>query len=268
MSNRGDKSQVYPASAAPVPPPVRPVPAPADDGQFEILESSFEIAPRDDRYMRAAVYGVLAHVPGYGRLARWEARYPTGNLSFGYTRIFADPTTAREGLAGPTDELAEAAGMLEQSRVNPRQRLTKMERSPLEAEVERFARDYPMIVDRLGLSRARIDRLFDPGDVYRPATIDPRVGEIDWEDFRDRHVAGDWGVVGRHDPSSLGDPATLFTIGLQPVALKNSWCIQEGRGVVRSEYPVEGKPAVTIRVITALAGQRYTIMRAFVSNPA
>ncbi len=232
-------------------------------GRVEILNPDYLVVPGSERDSRPPIRAVLALVDGR-RIARWAVNTRFGPPALGYAEIAEDAGRAPTFIGAAHDEMGGLVDQLENAKTNPRGRAMPLEPSLEEIEVARFAREYPIIAETLKLSRIRPKRLFEPGPTWRPP-YDPRLGsvEVDWAMLRDRHCSGDHGALGQHDPAPL-DEATIWLIGLADQATRNRHAIATGRGIVRSVFPVEGRPGVAVHVATALGS--FTHMTIAVPN--
>jgi hypothetical protein len=215
---------------------------------------------------QGAPQGVLAACPGRGRILRWSIRSGHGEELFGYAAVPEDPARPAEILASPQDEVARFTQDF-QAANNFRGggRLLQFEKSAKDAEWERFRQAWPFVSEDLVARRREVERLFDPGAIHYHTGTDAEFGPIEFGyekkvEFRDRHVSGDWGLIGRHDPGRLEDPVAAWLSGLQDQAFRNSYSIARGAGLVRSAYPIKARrPDLVVSVVTALIAGKEAI---------
>jgi hypothetical protein len=166
-------------------------------------------------------------------VARWELNL-AGPGRFGYRQWRESPDLPAEVYVTPDDLTIRVRAEMERQRL--KFGLHRLMPSAFEAEVERFQMQYPLISEKLGLIRHQPARLFEMGTIDHPLRTEAHFAGLEWEDYRDRHSSGDFGLLGWLDPQGLLDPETLWSIGLQPINVQNTFVIQTSSGVVRSRY--------------------------------
>jgi hypothetical protein len=240
---------------APEPPAEPAVAAEPVDAEFKLLSPYALVVPARSHggIFSNPVFGEIAHLPNRGRVARWASRFPSGVVDFSYRTDPAEVDVQQETLHIAADETGVVLAALEQARLDAKRRMTTVELTPLEIERDRFAAQYPLVAEFLQVSRARPHRLFEPGPCWRPTAFNPACGEIEWAAHRDRHTAGEWGDHGSFDPAPL-TAEEIWSISLQPAAVRNRHTIATGQGVIRSRYPLpirQGDVAFALNVLTA-----------------
>jgi hypothetical protein len=119
-------------------------------------------------------------------------------------------------------------------------------------EVDRLLAQFPDFGAKLGLTPTTA-----PVFVFNPGKAQfPKAGLLDARTWFDRHVQGDFGAHGQYDPTSL-EPQALWLAGLPntPVAMRNRAAIQQGYGLIVSEYP-DSQMGKYVHALTLLAGDR------------
>jgi hypothetical protein len=201
--------------------------------------------------MLGSRFGTVASVPGKGTVARSLGRGVNGDILYSYREWreneHEEPTWGCRG----DDELSIFSRTLEEARARPR--IGRLEATPDELEFARFAAAWPGVAKRIGLIASRPAQVFAPGDAWRPVVFDPDLGDWpDYQQFLDRHAAGDWGTVGRHDPSPLNE-ADGFMVGMLSRARRNSHTLLKRCGLVLSIYPLPtAKKPLVLMVVTAM----------------
>lgn len=146
------------------------------------------------------------------------------------------------------------------------------ETDPAADEFKRFQAAWPHVAAELGImvEPAASTMMFATGVVEYPKPVGAErgwTGGAPWRECLRRHVHGDYGDHGQHNPTPLSD-GEIWAIGLQPIGRQNDAAIAAGNGMVRSKYAIDvaGAPRTRItpghflEVVTILGRENATYM--------
>ena len=126
-------------------------------------------------------------------------------------------------------------------------------------ELKRFSGAYPWIFEHLKLNEfAATPRIFSSGMVLVPRHSSYIIGGgyDAYHTALARHLAGDFGDIGRFEPSRLDDPAVVWAIGLHDQATQNAYAVRQQRGLIESQYPHGDKAVIVVKTVLAARHDR------------
>ena len=221
------------------------LPATTTPATFEILDRGITIVPAAPE--QRAVVGDVARLSDGRLLARSTEekfafcsatgrRRRDGELHTYWSFDF-DPKVPRRVIAtGPPDLAPGMAATME--RLAARSPLGIVGATAEDAEFAEFTGKYPRIAALLKIPSGREPPLRSrhgtmPGVVSSP---DRRCGvSPEWASALVSHISGDYGRIGRHDPTPLTQEEK-WLLGLLPRARLNDAAIESGNGSVTSEF--------------------------------
>lgn len=208
--------------------------------KFAIVDEVALLIPKDERSgLGRALHGPIAWAPRRGQfVARWQ-----NDLGFCYSEWSESERQIVGDCFRPTDwELrAQEAFEKEGGSGYGNNWLFLDVRSQEEIDHASMIAQFPHLSE-LVPAPAVAPYLFEPGNII----VSKKYSGM-WHDRLERHLSGDWGSNGEHHTLDLEDPETVWTIGLQSIATRNSFSLDVGFGPIVSKFELSEDEQASLR---------------------